>query len=215
MRFLCAFGLKHINVRMASIGVKTGMGRVLNEKGRVRVYLVARTRKASADLSYKLTLTRYLVSIPYQTGHRRACTTEPCLYLARDELFSSWTSSNILSMFCFNLPLVAQNRLCAILSFQRTIFSNLAMHWWHSGVVDEIIYLYDKSIWSIRDLVRDIEIVRTLMSLLDLRHINDLIDRTGLQIKIWRQTSLYSTTLLVTHYTLPKHFGLPKILYHP
>ena len=130
-------------------------------------------------------------------------------------IFSSWTSSNILSMFCFNLPLVMQTKLCAILSSQRNVFGNLAMHWWHSVIVDEIINLYDESIWSIRDLVRDIEIVRTLMSALDLRYINDFIDRTGLQIKIWRQTSLYSTTLLVTHCTLPKHLELPNILYHP
>ena len=84
LRSLFAFALKLINFRMASIGVKTAMGRVLNGQSRVRAKLVTRTRKASVDLSCKLTQIRYLVLIPGQTGHQGPCTKESCLYLERD-----------------------------------------------------------------------------------------------------------------------------------
>lgn len=74
--------------------------------------------------------------------------------------FPAWTYPNTMSIFCFDLPLATQTKLRTTLASQQGSVDILGLNHWHSLLIDEIIDLYDESIWSLNGLVRGIEIVR-------------------------------------------------------
>ena len=74
--------------------------------------------------------------------------------------FVRWTSKGGQVLFCFDIPLVLRDR------FQTLFLSPMIMpklsdiYAPHVLVIDEIIKLFDRSVWSLRDVVRATEMVK-------------------------------------------------------
>ena len=63
-------------------------------------------------------------------------------------------------MFCFDIPLILYNRL-RTLFLSPLIISNLSdTYLLYILVIDEIIKLFDRLVWSLRDIVRATEMVK-------------------------------------------------------
>lgn len=73
--------------------------------------------------------------------------------------FTTWMSTGSQLVFCFNLPRILHARLQMI--FLSPSSPKLPdIYSLHAVIVDEIIKLFDKSVWSLRDVIRKIEMVR-------------------------------------------------------
>ena len=71
---------------------------------------------------------------------------------------TKWTSGMAIAL-CFDLPVSAQYRIQLALSRQEHT-ALLDIYSMQVIILDEIIYLFDKSVWAIRDAVRNVEKVR-------------------------------------------------------
>lgn len=73
--------------------------------------------------------------------------------------FTTWMSTGSQVVLCFNVPQILQIRL-------QKIFLSLStpklpdVYSVHAVIIDEIIMLFDKSVWSLRDIIRKIELVK-------------------------------------------------------
>lgn len=73
--------------------------------------------------------------------------------------FTTWIPTGSQLVLCFNIPRILHARL-------QTIFLSPSspklpdIYSLHAVIIDEIIKLFDKSVWSLRDVIRKIEVVR-------------------------------------------------------
>lgn len=72
--------------------------------------------------------------------------------------YSKWTVDSIINI-CFDVPKASQVRLYQALSSHHQPFHIADVYASHGAILDEILALYDESIWSLRDGVRQIEMV--------------------------------------------------------
>ena len=70
---------------------------------------------------------------------------------------TKWTPQSSIT-FCFDLPVSAQDQIQLALSGQEQT-NLLDIYSMQVIVLDEIIQLFDKSVWAIRDAVRNVETV--------------------------------------------------------
>ena len=74
--------------------------------------------------------------------------------------FTRWTSKGGQVLFCFDIPLMLRDRL-QTLFLSPTIMPKLSdIYSPHVLVIDEIIKLFDRSVWSLRDVIRATEMVK-------------------------------------------------------
>ena len=74
--------------------------------------------------------------------------------------FTRWTSKGGQILFCFDIPLVLRDHL-QTLFLSPSIMPKLSdVYSPHVLVIDEIIKLFDRSVWSLRDVVRATEKVK-------------------------------------------------------
>ena len=74
--------------------------------------------------------------------------------------FTRWTSNGGHVLFCFDIPLILRDRL-KTLFLSPSITPKLSdLYSPHVLVIDEIIKLFDTSVWSLRDIVRATEMVK-------------------------------------------------------
>ena len=73
--------------------------------------------------------------------------------------FTRWSSCGGNIAFCFNVPQALQERLRTRLVSASTKAKLWHIYSIHSLIVDEIVWLYDRAVWSLRDGVRELEMV--------------------------------------------------------
>lgn len=73
--------------------------------------------------------------------------------------FTTWISTGSQLVLCFKIPQVLHARLQMI--FLSPSSPKLPdIYSLHAVIIDEIIKLFDRSVWSLRDVIRKIEVVR-------------------------------------------------------
>lgn len=70
--------------------------------------------------------------------------------------FTSWTPSNTLVVLCFDLPLILKDSLSTLLNSANRLGSDDPFSF-HAILIEELTVMYDRAVWSWRDLVRDLE----------------------------------------------------------
>lgn len=73
--------------------------------------------------------------------------------------FTRWSSCGRNIALCFNVPQPLQERLRTLLVSASTNAKLSHIYSIHSIIVDEIVWLYDRAVWSLRDGVRELEMV--------------------------------------------------------
>ena len=73
--------------------------------------------------------------------------------------FTRWISPGGQIIFCFDVPQTLYDRLQTRFLSPSTTPKLLDVYLLHVVVIDEIIKLFDKSVWSLRDIVRVTELV--------------------------------------------------------
>lgn len=73
--------------------------------------------------------------------------------------FTRWISSGGQIIFCFNAPQTLHDSLQTLFLSPSTTPRLSDIYSLHLVVIDDIIDLYDKSVWSLRDIVRMTELV--------------------------------------------------------
>ena len=74
--------------------------------------------------------------------------------------FTRWTSKGGNILLCFDIPLILR-RCIQTLFLPPSIIPKLSdIYSPHVLVIDEIIKLFDRSVWSLRDIVRATEMVK-------------------------------------------------------
>lgn len=68
---------------------------------------------------------------------------------------TKWTSRSAIAL-CFDLPVSVQDHIQLVLSRQEQS-ALLDIYSMQVIILDEIIHLFDKSVWAIRDAVRNVE----------------------------------------------------------
>ena len=87
--------------------------------------------------------------------------------------FSTWNLSDGQAMFCFDVPRIFYDNLRAYLLSPSVIIDFQDIYSFHSLIVDEVIKLFDRSVWSIRDSVRKTEKVAPFSFLLRKSNLTD------------------------------------------
>jgi hypothetical protein len=70
---------------------------------------------------------------------------------------TKWSPPNRNVVICFDAPRALQTRLEEVLSSDREKREVHDPYALHSVIVDEVLAIYDSSVWSLRDLVRSVE----------------------------------------------------------
>lgn len=78
---------------------------------------------------------------------------------------TKWTSQSATAL-CFDIPASVQDQIQLALSRQEKT-TLLDIYSMQVIILDEIIHLFDKSVWAIRDAVRNVEKVTLNKKLLD------------------------------------------------
>ena len=73
--------------------------------------------------------------------------------------FTRWTSPGEQTIFCFDIPQTLRDRLRTYFLSPSAPPKLLDVYSIHMIVIDEIIQLFDASVWSLRDIIRIIELV--------------------------------------------------------
>ncbi len=73
--------------------------------------------------------------------------------------FTRWTSSGGQIIFCFDVPQTLHDRLQTHFLSPSTMPKLSDVYSLHLVIIDEMIKLFDKSVWSLRDIVRVTELV--------------------------------------------------------
>ncbi|KAI9856198.1 MAG: hypothetical protein M1813_009215 [Trichoglossum hirsutum] len=76
---------------------------------------------------------------------------------------TKWSPPNRNVVICFDAPRALQTRLEEVLSSDREKREVHDPYALHSVIVDEVLAIYDSSVWSLRDLVRSVEQNRASM----------------------------------------------------
>ena len=74
--------------------------------------------------------------------------------------FTRWTSNDGHVLFCFDIPLILRDRLKTLFHSPSITPKLSDLYSPHVLVIDEIIKLFDTSVWSLRDIVRATEMVK-------------------------------------------------------
>ena len=74
--------------------------------------------------------------------------------------FTRWTSKGGQILFCFDIPLMLRDHLQTLFLSPSTLPKLPDIYSPHVLVIDEIIKLFDRSVWSLRDIVRATEMVK-------------------------------------------------------
>ena len=119
--------------------------------------------------------------------------------------FTRWTSKGGQVLFCFDIPLMLRDRLQTLFLSPSIMPKLLDIYSPHVLVIDEIIKLFDRSIWSLRDVIRATEMVKLPSYVTGTRKVVDNIPRTD-QV-------LYSRSL--TSYCFMIMRGTPSIPRNP
>ena len=79
--------------------------------------------------------------------------------------FTRWISPGEQIMFCFDIPQTLEDRLQTLFLSPSTTPKLPDIYSLHVIVIDEMVKLFDNSVWSLRDTVRLIELVKLLSCL--------------------------------------------------
>lgn len=71
--------------------------------------------------------------------------------------FALSTASGRTAILCFDAPDHFRQRLCYALSSNSQSLDDPDIYQLHVYLVEELLHLYDRSVWAIRDFVRDVE----------------------------------------------------------
>ena len=94
---------------------------------------------------------------PHDHGPEFVTNTKGYVWFEMD-CFSIWSSSGSSKMLCVDAPEYLQTGLLAAMQQEKEPpFTRLDPFASHRHFVDQLIALYDMSVWRVRDLVRDIE----------------------------------------------------------
>ena len=74
--------------------------------------------------------------------------------------FTRWTSKGGHVLFCFDIPLILRDHLKSLFLSPSTTPKLSDIYSLHMLVIDEIIKLFNRSVWSLRDIVRATEMVK-------------------------------------------------------
>lgn len=77
--------------------------------------------------------------------------------------FTNWLSADHQVILCFDLPLALQSTLQSALSSNQDNLSLNDPYSLHTTIVEEVLSLFDISVWSLRDSVRMVEKVMNTM----------------------------------------------------
>lgn len=77
---------------------------------------------------------------------------------AEMSFFTKWTPDFSLN-FCFDVPKSSQLRLRQALDSHEQTFAVGDLYASHVRILDEILILFDESVWGLRDGVRQVEMV--------------------------------------------------------
>ena len=72
--------------------------------------------------------------------------------------YSAWTTNCTIN-FCFDVPKASQTRLHQALAVRQKPLDTRDIYASHVILLDEILAMFDESVWALRDGVRQIEIV--------------------------------------------------------
>jgi len=73
--------------------------------------------------------------------------------------FTTWTSPNSHFTFCFDVPQSLHASLRNAVSSSTRTLDLASIYSLHLAIIDEIIMLFNTAVWSLRDIVREIELV--------------------------------------------------------
>lgn len=73
--------------------------------------------------------------------------------------FTKWISPGSQIAFCLDVPQTLCGSLQTLFLSPSTAPKISDIYWLHAVIIDEIIRLYDKSVWSLRDIIRVTELV--------------------------------------------------------
>ena len=77
--------------------------------------------------------------------------------------FTTWISQNSHSIFCFDMPQSSLADLTkAVSSSSSRALDSASIYALHVNIIDEILKLFDTAVWSLRDIIREVELVDIL-----------------------------------------------------
>lgn len=81
------------------------------------------------------------------------------------DFFTRWLTSDHMIVLCFGTPASLQVSLESALQLHHNQLDLSSPDCLHASIVDEIISLYDESVWALRDVIRNLEKVRGGLSI--------------------------------------------------
>ena len=112
--------------------------------------------------------------------------------------FTRWTSKGGQILFCFDIPLMLRDRLQAPFLSPSTTPKLSDIYSPHVLIINEIINLFDRSVWSLRDIVRATEMVKLLSYATRKERQLTIISRTD---QVLYSRSLTSHCFMILHGT--------------
>lgn len=104
---------------------------------------------------------------------RESLSTDACYVWDKIGFFTTWLPADHHVILCFDLPFALQSRLqSSIISNQDNISLN-DPYSLHTIIVEEVLSLFDISVWSLRDSVRMVEKVISLSILRNIYQTKD------------------------------------------
>ena len=79
---------------------------------------------------------------------------------------TTWASPNSHLIFCFDVPQSLHASLRHVVSSSTRPLDLASIYSLHVTIIDEIIMLFDTAVWSLRDIVREIESVHLFNNVL-------------------------------------------------
>jgi hypothetical protein len=73
------------------------------------------------------------------------------------------SSNGSTALFCFDIPANLKSSVIAALDQSSNVGSRTTLIWLENLIIEQAVYLYDQSVWNIRDWIRNVELVRSFM----------------------------------------------------
>jgi len=100
---------------------------------------------------------RFLVKQLESTGNNQGK-----YYWHEMSFFSKWVPSCSQTVICFDVPQALYLHLHKTLFLTQQTYQN-NVYYLHTKIVEGILDLYDKAVWALRDVVREVESVLSLL----------------------------------------------------
>ena len=143
-----------ISDRTAALAVKPSMESMEQSNANVLLHHVSLSMMQTTANKASETWFRFLVKQLKTTTSIR----KPAYVWYEMGFFTHYTVSSKSTLLCFDVPDIFRNRLQESLNGRSETYSPYDLH---SFVINEAVTLYDDSVWTIRDFVRDVENVST------------------------------------------------------